>query len=124
MDQSTLSPATEPALAEIDDEIRAAELRLKNARSILKSVRAAITPTDNHIVSTGPVWAVIVPTEPVELPADLLADARRCHAKIQALNQQHGFKGFDFEGWLSEILRDAVYGDGNEHGAVQDWLDR
>jgi hypothetical protein len=79
---------------------------------------------ENHVVSTGPVWAVIIPTEPVDLPADLLADAQRYHAKLMQARAVCCFKVQSFEDWLADVVRNSVYGPGEDMGAAQDWLER
>lgn len=82
------------------------------------------TQNDNHIVAAGPVWAVIVPTAPVELPAALLADARKYHAQEMAERAKSRFKIESFEDWLAGIVMDNVYGPGCDMGAVADWMER
>lgn len=90
-------------------------------------------PTNNHIVAavpvvtivpTGPEWAVIVPTAAVELPAALLADARRYHASEMVERAKARFLVQSFEDWLADIVRDSVYGPGVDRGMAQDWMER
>lgn len=84
-----------------------------------------IHPQDpQQTIVASPAWETIVPTELVPLPADLVADARKFHAQVQERNIAHGYKGFDFETWIAELLRDQIYGHGFDPGAALDWVER
>jgi len=83
-------------------------------------------PTGNHIIAAGPDWAALQPASAlvVSLPRALVLDLVSHYTREMQANAACRFKVFTFDEWLAEILKDRIYGRGEETGAVADWMER